>query len=95
MKVRALEWIARVNFHFEFGNRIINNFRSMLMVLILVKMWEIPNRFYPGIVIGYALGCWFLGWAADRIGLHEYLQTEYYKRQGEMTKDIKGLKGFK
>lgn len=83
--------LAVINFHFEFGNRIINNFRSLLMVLILIKMWDVPNRFYWMIVLVYGFGCWLLGWVADKLRMHEYIQTEYYKRQGEMTADIKKL----
>ena len=91
MKKDIREILSVINFQFEFGNRIVNNFRSLILVLILVKMWNVPKWSYPIIIILYGIGTWWLGWISDKIRLPDFFQNEYYRRSGDMVKDIKKI----
>ena len=67
-------------FRFEFGNRIINLFRSLLLVLILVKLFEIPRWGYVVIILGYAVFVWGLGYLCDRYRVYKYFDKSYLTR---------------
>ena len=81
-RYKVKEKIALINFHFEFGNRIINNFRSLMMVVIVAKLFEVPFYFYPFIIFSYGSACWFLGYISDKFNLPALLQSVYYTKSG-------------
>jgi len=90
-RYKVKEKIALINFHFEFGNRIINNFKSLMMVLIVVKLFEVPYYFYPFIILIYGSACWFLGYISDKFKLPELFQSVYYSKSGFMAQDMKQI----
>jgi len=63
--------------------------RSLVLVLILVKLFSIPTWAYFFVVMAYGLGLLFLGKLADKINLIDELQDEYYRRSGGLQKDLK------
>jgi len=78
--MKLQENLADQVFRFEFGNRIINLFRSLLLVLILVKLFEIPKWGYAAIIIGYAVFVWGLGYLCDKYKVYKYFDKSYLTR---------------
>jgi hypothetical protein len=84
-RYKVKEKIALINFHFEFGTRIINNFRSLMMVVIVAKLFEVPLYFYPFIIFSYGSACWFLGYISDKFNLPPLFQSVYYTKSGNQV----------
>lgn len=86
LRIKFKEWIGNQVFRFEFGNRIINWFRSLLLVLIFVKLFEIPGFYYPIIIFVYGLIVWVIGYVCDKRKMYYYFDKAYYKRSNIFQK---------
>lgn len=74
------DWLSDQMFRFELANRIINLFRSLLLVLILVKLFEVPNWAYVVIVLIYGLMCWLFGYIIDKTKFYKRIDKSYLRR---------------
>ncbi len=79
-KVSGKNWLGDQIFRFEFGNRVVNWFRSLLLVLIFVKLFNIQKWIYPVIIIVYAIIVWVIGYVCDKRKMYYYFDKAYYKR---------------
>lgn len=86
-KTALKNWSGIQVFRFETGNRVINWFRSLLLVLIFVKMFEIQKWIYPVIIILYAVVVWIVGYMVDKKNLFYYFDVAYFDR-GAISKKL-------
>lgn len=62
-----------------------------MMVLILVKLFEIRKVYYPVIILCYGLIVWFIGYIFDKSKMQFYFDQAYFDR-GKIRKKLEEMR---
>ena len=91
--MRLKELIAKINFQFELGNRIINNVRSVMILLIFIRVYEIPEFLYVPIFIVTGFLIWFIGFILDKKKFYYDIDNSTYER-GKLGETLEIIKKY-